>query len=114
MIKRKKREGDSEKKGKKSAKIRKPALSDKKLRKPKAEYLVVPSDSRSLPWCLFSPTENGNLSKYPGNTSDFIIRNLFAEFKTVSRQKIVDILCLNVVCILFKLFVIVNKLFSYN
>ena len=93
MMKRKKgREEGSDKKKRKSPKLQL-ALSDKKLRNPRAEYLVVPSESCSLPWCLFAQTESETLTAYPGHVSDFAIRNLLAEFKTLAAQKIVDVLC---------------------
>ena len=114
MIKRKKREEDKKKK-KGRTKI-KPALSDKKLRNPKAEYLVVPSESRSLPWCLYN--EDENTTEYPGTATDFIIRNLVAEFKTLTGQKIVDILCLNLVCYPFAFlgvpFIVVTLPYTQN
>lgn len=92
LLKRKKREESSDKKKRKGRTKIKEALSDKKLRNPKAEYLLLPKEE-SLPWCLFTKSKNPTTTEYPGTATDFIIRNLLAEFKTLSEQKIFDTLC---------------------
>ena len=92
MKKRRARREDEDKKEGKNTKLA-PALSDRS-RNPRSEFLVVPSQSTSLPWCLYATQEDETLSEYPGHVCDFIVRNLLAEFKTLTTLKFVDLLCL--------------------
>ena len=76
-----------------------PTLSDKKLRDLKSSNvefnLVVPIETKSLPWCLYSK-ENNNPAPYQGTPADFVVKNILAEFKFITSEKIAEFLRITV------------------
>ncbi len=109
LIKRKKKDKQTKSKSDSVPSVVLPQLHQSKtpvLVKEVEEELIesvapIPSSStssNSFNWCLYNNSiEQQETQNYPGTPTDFILKHLLAEFKTLTNSKIQEILQLNLV-----------------